>query len=172
MNTEIPHCFASAVLPSSATSCLLHPKRDEERKEKYFKADHLLPNLKRRTISGGAVTMSTQAAEFAFSATGLLIRLPILYYIAGRRGPVVTFDLWKGFLRHLPLWVLMFVATWLIRTTVADLRPLTQLLICAPVGVLTGVAFISMFKAQRKVAIHLLETVREFKTRTGEGKNG
>jgi len=66
----------------------------------------------------------------------------------------------------------MFVATWLMRTTVADLRPLTQLLICAPVGVLTGIAFISMLKPQRKVATQLLETVREFKTRTGERNNG
>jgi O-antigen/teichoic acid export membrane protein len=108
----------------------------------------------------------------AFSATGLLVRLPILYYVAGRRGPVSTSDLWTRFLRHLPLWVLMFVATWLMRTTVADLRPLTQLLICAPVGVLTGIAFISMLKPQRKVATQLLETVREFKTRTGERNNG
>ena len=34
----------------------------------------------------------------AFSATGLLVRLPILYYVAGRRGPVSTSDLWVRFL--------------------------------------------------------------------------
>jgi O-antigen/teichoic acid export membrane protein len=100
----------------------------------------------------------------AFSATGLLIRLPILYYVAGRRGPVSTSDLWVRFLRHLPLWIFMFAATWLMHSTVADFRPLIQLLICGPVGVLTGIAFISLLKPQRKVAIHLLETVREFKT--------
>jgi PST family polysaccharide transporter len=107
----------------------------------------------------------------AFSATGLLVRLPILYYVAGRRGPVSTSDLWVRFLAQLPLWILILVATWLMRTAVADLRPLTQLLICAPVGVLTGIAFILLLKPQRKVAIHLLETVREFKTRTGERNN-
>jgi PST family polysaccharide transporter len=97
----------------------------------------------------------------AFSATGLLVRLPILYYVAGRHGPVTTSDLWTRFLRHLPLWGIMLFATWLMRVMVADLRPLTQLLICAPVGLLTGVAFICMFQPQRRVAIHLLETVRE-----------
>ena len=97
----------------------------------------------------------------AFSATGLLVRLPILYYVAGRHGPVTTSDLWTRFLRHLPLWGIMLFATWLMRAMVADLRPLTQLLICAPVGLLTGVAFICMFQPQRRVAIHLLETVRE-----------
>jgi O-antigen/teichoic acid export membrane protein len=98
----------------------------------------------------------------AFSSIGLLVRLPILYYIAGRRGPVSTSDLWVRFLRHLPLWILMLVTTWLVHNTVADLSPLTQILICVPVGVLTGIAFISLFKPQRNVAIHLLETVRDF----------
>jgi O-antigen/teichoic acid export membrane protein len=98
----------------------------------------------------------------AFSATGLLVRLPILYYVVGRRGPVTTSDLWRRFLRHLPLWVVMFGTTWLMRGMVTNLPPIAQLLICAPVGVLTGLVFICMFQPQRKVAIHLLEIVREF----------
>src|SRR5437762_13667090 len=72
----------------------------------------------------------------AFSGIGLLVRLPILYYVAGRPGPVSTSDLWVRFLRHLPLWIFMFAATWLMRSTVAVFRPLIQLLICGPVGVL------------------------------------
>jgi O-antigen/teichoic acid export membrane protein len=100
-----------------------------------------------------------------FSATGLLVRLPILYYVAGRRGPVSTSDLWARFLRHLPLWIVMLGATWSMRAVVAGLPPLTQLLICAPVGVLTGIAFIWMFPSQRKVAMHLFGIVRELKNR-------
>ena len=88
----------------------------------------------------------------AFSATGLLVRLPILYYVAGRRGPVSTSGSVAEIFAQLPLWILMLVATWLMRTTVADLRPLTQLLICAPVGLLTGIVFILLLKPQRKVA--------------------
>jgi len=103
----------------------------------------------------------------AFSAMGLLVRLPILYYVAGGRGPVTTLDLWTRCLRHLPLWVVMFVVTWLMRTTVADLRPLTQLLICAPIGVVTGSAFILMFPPQRKIAVHLLETVQKLRRTDG-----
>ena len=99
----------------------------------------------------------------AFSSTGLLIRMPILYYIAGRRGPVTTSVLWMRFLRHLPVWVVVFVVTWLTRGTVADFHPLTQLFICAPIGVLVGIVFICMFQSQRKVVIHTLETVREVK---------
>src|SRR5438552_16283295 len=103
----------------------------------------------------------------AFSATGPLVRLPILFYIAGRRGSVSTSDLWMRFLRHLPLWILMFVATWSMPTTVADLCPLTQLLICAPIGVVTGGAFIFMFQPQRKIAVHVLETVQELSKTDG-----
>jgi O-antigen/teichoic acid export membrane protein len=97
----------------------------------------------------------------AVSGTALLVRLPILYYIAGRRGPVSTSDLWTRFLRHLPLWVVMFVVTWLMRTVVANHPPLIQLLVCAPFGALTGIGFICIFRPQRKVGIHLLEIVRE-----------
>jgi O-antigen/teichoic acid export membrane protein len=103
----------------------------------------------------------TLGVAISISATALLIRLPILYYIAGRRGPVRTSDLWTRFLRHLPLWIVMLVATWLTRAMVSDLHPLSQLLLCAPVGFLTGAIFICIRQPQRKVAIHLLGTVRE-----------
>jgi len=99
----------------------------------------------------------------AFSVSGPLIRLPILYFIVGRRGPVSAADLWRGFFRHLPLWIVVFIVTWLTRNLVADLRALTQLLICAPVGFLAGVAFICAFHPQRRVAMHLLDTLRELK---------
>jgi O-antigen/teichoic acid export membrane protein len=99
----------------------------------------------------------------AFSVSGLLIRLPILYHIVGRRGPVSTADLWMGFFRHLPLWIVVCVVTWLTRSLVVNLDPLVQLLICAPVGVLAGSAFICSFAPQRKVATDILNTVRELK---------
>ena len=99
----------------------------------------------------------------AFSASGLLIRLPILYNIIGRRGPVRTTDLWAVFFRHLPVWVVIFVATWLMRSMVANLRPLTQLLTCAPAGALIGCAYICAFRPQRQVAIDILEILRELK---------
>jgi PST family polysaccharide transporter len=99
----------------------------------------------------------------AFSASSLLIRLPILYYIIGRRGPVRTADLWAVFFRHVPVWVVIFLVTWLTRSLVGNLGPLAQLLICGPAGVIVGVAVICCFRPQRQVAIHILETLRELK---------
>ncbi len=99
----------------------------------------------------------------AFSISGPLTRLPILYFIVGRRGPVRTIDLWVVFFRHLPVWIVVFSVTWLMLSVVPHLAPLGELLICAPVGLLTAVAYIWVFSSQRQVAIHLFETVRQLK---------
>ena len=70
----------------------------------------------------------------AFSVSSLVVRLPLWYFIVGRRGPVKTGDLFAVFFRHIPVWIVTFFATWLTRTLVASLGPLPELLICAPVG--------------------------------------
>ena len=103
----------------------------------------------------------------AFSISNLLVRIPIYYFNAGRRGPVRTADLWRIFFRHLPIWVVVFALTRLMLAMVANLAPLAQLLICAPIGVLAGIGFICMFEPQRKMAVHLLDTVRELKRTNG-----
>ncbi len=122
-------------------------------------------------INSGAIVFSFMiglpfgpvGVAIAFSASNLLIRVPIYYYSVGRRGPVRTADLWRVFFRHLPIWVVVFSMTWLTLMLVANLVPLAQLLVCVPVGILAGVAFICSFSPQRKVVNHLFETLRELK---------
>ena len=97
----------------------------------------------------------------AYSSIGLLVRTPIMFYIAGRSGPVSTSDLWTRLLRHLPLWVVMLVATWAMRSVIGQRPPLTELIICASAGILGGVIFICMFQKQRTVATDILDSVRE-----------
>jgi O-antigen/teichoic acid export membrane protein len=60
---------------SAATGSLEAEK--EDRSQEHFKTDHLLPNLKRHTISSGAVTMSAQGAKFLLNllSTMILARL-------------------------------------------------------------------------------------------------
>jgi PST family polysaccharide transporter len=99
----------------------------------------------------------------AFSVSSLVIRVPILYFMVGRRGPVRTSDLWGVLFRHLPVWIVVFFVTWLTLILAVSLSPLAQLFICAPVGVLVGAAFICSFSPQRRVAIHLLDTLGELK---------
>src|SRR5262249_8050233 len=70
----------------------------------------------------------------SFSLSGLLLRVPILYYNAGRKGPVSTSDLWSRFLWHLPLWFVVFGVTLGTRWFFAGAPSWMQLLICVPVG--------------------------------------
>jgi PST family polysaccharide transporter len=101
----------------------------------------------------------------SFSLCGLLIRLPILYFNVGRKGPVSTRDLWIRFLWHLPLWLVVFVTTSYARRWVVDARPIMQILVCAPIGATAGAIFICLSKPQRRVALYLWQSLREFRSK-------
>lgn len=95
----------------------------------------------------GPIGVVTSLAIVSF-----LIRLPIVYYIAGRRGPVRTRDLWMGFLSHLPCWGAVFITTSLAAKAVAHAVPIVQLLVCVPVGIGAGAALILLFPRPRQSA--------------------
>jgi O-antigen/teichoic acid export membrane protein len=101
----------------------------------------------------------------SFSFSGLLLRLPILYYNVGRKGPVSTKDLWSKFFWHLPLWLVVFAVTSATRWFIADAAPWMQLLICVPVGGIVGAVFIAISGPQRRVAIYLWQSLREFRNK-------
>jgi O-antigen/teichoic acid export membrane protein len=103
----------------------------------------------------------------SFSISGLLIRLPILYYIVGRRGPVSTRDLWSVFFKQLPLWPLVLVATWLPHSLVSDRAPVVQLLVCVPVGLLATALSILALPASRRAALHLFKTLKSLRKPAG-----
>jgi PST family polysaccharide transporter len=81
-----------------------------------------------------------------------VVRLPIVYYIAGKSGPVKTRDLWMGFFTHLPCWVCVFGATALTYRVVINAHPVVQLLVCCPTGILVGGALMLLFPHPRQSA--------------------
>jgi O-antigen/teichoic acid export membrane protein len=99
----------------------------------------------------------------SYSASCVLIQLPFVYYIAGRRGPVRRKDLWIGCLQHLPVWGIVCGTAWLTRTFVLDANPWTQLLLCSPVALLAGAAYIAVSTPSRRVAMNLFSIVRNLK---------
>jgi O-antigen/teichoic acid export membrane protein len=101
--------------------------------------------------------------------TSLAIRLPIVYYLAGRRGPVTTGDLWIGFLSHLPCWGAVYLTTTLAYKTVEHAAPIVQLLVCGPVGLATGAALIFMFRRPRQSAFYAWNTVKSMLVRQRSG---
>jgi O-antigen/teichoic acid export membrane protein len=97
----------------------------------------------------------------SFAGTGLFVRLPILYYLAGRCGPVSAADLWSTFLRHVPIWFVVSSMVFAVRKSVDDLGPLKQLLICGSVGIGTGMVVICGLRPQREVAIRFCHALRD-----------
>ncbi len=94
--------------------------------------------------------------------TSLLIRMPIIYYIAGKRGPVTTRDLWMGFLSHLPCWGSVFLVTSVAYRAVEieHLAPIVQLLVCGPVGLAGGVLLMMMFRQPRESALNTWNLIK------------
>jgi O-antigen/teichoic acid export membrane protein len=99
----------------------------------------------------------------SYSSCCLLIQLPVRYFLAGRRGPVTTANLWMGFIRCLPLWGVVWGATTAVRMLLAANSSLTQVIICAPAGLLAGAAFVYLWPPLRQRASGLLEAVRDLK---------
>jgi len=99
----------------------------------------------------------------SYSASCVLIQLPVVYYIAGRRGPVRRKDLWIGCLRHLPVWGVVCGAACFARTFVLGANPWMQLFLCAPVALLAGAAYIAVSAPSRRVAVNLFSVVRDLK---------
>ena len=88
----------------------------------------------------------------SLAVVSFVIRMPIVYYIAGKSGPVRTRDLWMGFVTHLPCWICIYGATVLTYKAAANVTPIIQLLICCPVGVIAGGAMMLLFPHPRQSA--------------------
>jgi len=97
----------------------------------------------------------------SLAITSALIRLPLVYYIAGRRGPVSTKDLWFSFFSQLPAWATVYTATLLARLAFANSSPIMQLLLCAPIGVLFGAALLLPFRRSRDSARYALNMIKD-----------
>ena len=91
----------------------------------------------------------------AVSVSGMLIRLPILFHVAGRTGPVSRKDLWAGLARNLVSWVVVYVSVSLVLRCSGSFPPYVQLLICAPVGLGSAAVLAMCYPRQRRVALRL-----------------
>jgi PST family polysaccharide transporter len=99
----------------------------------------------------------------AYCSTCFLVQLPICYYVAGRSGPVTTKELWARLLRHVPIWLVMFGVTWLVRAALPGRSAPFQLLICLPLGLAAGVLVASTYPPTRKVVLSAVEALWEWR---------
>jgi O-antigen/teichoic acid export membrane protein len=98
----------------------------------------------------------------SYSIAGLIVLLPIVYYTAGRRGPVNTVDLWRASLRALPVWFVVAATTFIARWFLADEPLLVKLAASGTAGLCMGLAFVWAYPPTRETAIGLTKTIREF----------
>ena len=96
----------------------------------------------------------------SFSLSCLVLQLPILYHLAGREGPVTRADLWRGFYRHLPVWIVVFGLTRLTCFLLPHSPPIVQVLVSTIAGLSGGAVSILLLAPSRRTALHLLDALR------------
>jgi PST family polysaccharide transporter len=101
----------------------------------------------------------------AYSTINLLIGMPVIYYFAGRTGPVSAADLWSGIFRYIPLWIAVCGVTWLANRFMGNSAPLAKLAVCAPLGLLTALVVVCAVPPIRRTALGLTDILRELVAR-------
>jgi len=108
------------------------------------------------------LTFGVTGVAIAYSASGLLVILPLTFYMAGRTGPVSTRDLWLAAVRHTPILLATLAATWLTREwTVSSFNASAQLLLSITIGVVSGAAILFAFGRSRRGAARLATLILE-----------
>lgn len=131
-------------------------------------------DLLRSSVVTGIMTIASFVAGLPFgpvgvatawSVSGLTMRVPYLYYMAGRRGPVSTSSLILGVAGYLPVGLATFAATAGASLLVTDLQPIQQLAVCVPSGlVAAAVTTLSMRHSRetvRRVIDAFVELLRQ-----------
>lgn len=114
----------------------------------------------------GGLPFGATGVAVAYSATTLLVVLPLTFHIGGRRGPVTTSDLWRATTSHLPIFGMVLATTWLTRDWIApSLPPISQLVFSSAIGCLVGLATTLAFPRSRRVMIALLARLKNLKSK-------
>jgi O-antigen/teichoic acid export membrane protein len=96
-----------------------------------------------------ALPFGAVGIALSLSLSGLLVRIPILYGFIGRRGPVNGWDLCFRFMRHLPLLMIVWFATYVTSKLLHNAADLTVLLTGVVTGGVVAAVTVLMFPYQR-----------------------
>jgi O-antigen/teichoic acid export membrane protein len=92
----------------------------------------------------------------AYSASGLLVLMPITFYMAGRTGPVSTRNLWLAAAGHLPVFIAVLGTTWYSSFVLSSSSNVTRLLSASIVGATAAIAAVFVFGRSRRVGESML----------------
>jgi O-antigen/teichoic acid export membrane protein len=110
-----------------------------------------------------ALPYGAATVAIAYSISGLIIKLPLTFRIAGRMGPVSSRDLWSSYLSHLPLGLAVAVATASMVRLTPTLRPYQQVLACASAGLFVGALTMLVWPPSRRTLETLLAELTELR---------
>ncbi|BCS36062.1 lipopolysaccharide biosynthesis protein [Luteitalea sp. TBR-22] len=102
------------------------------------------------------VRFGAVGVAYSYSVASLLLSLPVLFHICGRRGPVLSTDLWSVFWRHAPLWCLAFAVASSVSSSLNSSTPLVQLLSGVGSASLAVIGVLMVVPAYRRNAQVLL----------------
>jgi len=123
--------------------------------------------LRNHTAAGGITILSflcglhwgPLGVVTSLALFSLAVRLPVIYAIAGRTGPVRTRNLWSGFLSHVPCFAAVLLTTTLAYRALPHAAPVIQVLVAAPLGLAAGTALMLLFPHPRDSAFFLWRRV-------------
>lgn len=92
----------------------------------------------------------------SYSISGLLVRLPLLFYFAGKTGPVRTGELWRNMMTHLPLGLAAYGTSKATALLMHDSVSVLQLVSATLVSAVTVLLIVVM----RREYMHTLSIVR------------
>jgi len=97
---------------------------------------------------------------FSFSLFGLLIRLPIQYYIVGRSGPVNTADLWRVVFKHLPCWAVVTFGAYLPHLVFPRISSILHSIVGGLLGLLAAGILIWIVPGYRRDVLEFIEVIK------------
>jgi O-antigen/teichoic acid export membrane protein len=105
-------------------------------------------------VRGGALSL-----VLWYSISGLAGRIPLMFYLVGRKGPISGWDLGWGMLIHVPLWIASYAGAWLGVQVSRQLPPIGQLAVILSSGACCACLFIAALKPQRTSAKLVLSSI-------------
>lgn len=151
-----------AALMTPLTACASWLFTTQGRGKESFRSSIITSTMTAASFVAG-LPFGPAGVAITYSASCLLIQIPIYYWLVGRSGPVRTKDLWLGFLKHLPVWMIVVSVAELTLKAVPNFSPVLQLAVCVPASFLAGIAFIFFYFPSRGVTISLFSTVCELR---------
>ena len=96
-----------------------------------------------------------------FSITGIVIRLPLIFYLVGRKGSVSAWDLGRNMLMHVPLWAAAYAGARLGMHLTERAAMGWQVAACGSGGTILAILMVAALKPQRESALMILSSVTQ-----------